>query len=76
MQPTRPLVRTTMALDLACATGTAFAQGEYSKTVFIGDSLTDSGHFRPALVQANGPAASILGRFTTNPGQVLSLIHI
>ena len=70
MQPTRPLVRTTLALALACAAGTAFAQGEYSKTVFIGDSLTDSGHFRPALVQANGPAASILGRFTTNPGQV------
>ena len=70
MKPSRPLVRTTLALALACAAGSALAQGEYSKTVFIGDSLTDSGHFRPALVQSAGPSAAILGRFTTNPGLV------
>ena len=52
MKPSRHFVRSTLALALACAAGCAFAQGEYSKTVFIGDSLTDSGHFRPALVQA------------------------
>ena len=32
----------------------AFAQ-TYSQTVFFGDSLTDSGYFRPLLVQAGGP---------------------
>ena len=70
MKSSRHLVRSTLALALACAAGSALAQSEYSKTVFIGDSLTDSGHFRPALVQAGGPSAAILGRFTTNPGQV------
>ena len=72
MKPSRQFARTTLALALACAAGSALAQGEYSKTVFIGDSLTDSGHFRPALVQSAGPSAAILGRFTTNPGLVWS----
>ena len=62
-------VRTVLAAAVALATAPAFAQN-FSQTVFFGDSLTDAGYFRPALVAANGPSAAILGRFTTNPGLV------
>ena len=71
--------RTLLAVALALAAAPAFAQvspaandSPYSQTVFFGDSLTDSGHFRPALVQVAGPQAAILGRFTTNPWLVWS----
>lgn len=64
-------VRTLLAVALAFAAAPALAQ-TYSQTVFFGDSLTDSGHFRPALVQVAGPSAAILGKFTTNPGLVWS----
>ena len=64
-------VRTALAAALALATAPAFAQ-TYSQTIFFGDSLTDSGHFRPVLIQVAGPQAAILGRFTTNPGLVWS----
>lgn len=63
-------IRCALALALAVAALPALAQDEYSKTVFLGDSLTDSGAFRPGLIQVGGPAAASLGRFTTNPGQV------
>lgn len=63
------LARTALAAALALAAAPAFAQ-TYSQTIFFGDSLTDAGTFRPALVQAGGPSAAILGRFTTNPGLV------
>lgn len=65
------LTRTALAAALAFAAAPAFAQ-TYSQTVFFGDSLTDSGWFRPALVQAGGAQAAVLGRFTTNPGLVWS----
>jgi outer membrane lipase/esterase len=43
----------------------------FSGVYVFGDSLSDSGFFRPALAQALGPAAAAnLGRFTTNPGPV------
>ncbi|MGH8077506.1 MAG: autotransporter domain-containing protein, partial [Lysobacter sp.] len=64
------LVHTALAAALALAAAPAYAQ-TYSQTVFYGDSLTDSGFFRPFLVQQN-PQAAILGRFTTNPGLVWS----
>lgn len=64
-------VRTLLAAALALAAAPGFAQ-TYSQTVFFGDSLTDSGNFRPALVQFGGPSAAILGKFTTNPGLVWS----
>ncbi len=70
MNPFRHPVRSALVLALACAAAPAFAQHNYSKTVFFGDSLTDSGAFRPGLVQVGGPEAAILGRFTTNPGLV------
>jgi outer membrane lipase/esterase len=66
-------VRTALAAALVLAAAPAFAAGDpYSQTVFIGDSLTDSGHFRPALIQAVGPNGALIGRFTTNPGLVWS----
>ena len=72
-------VRTILAAALALAAAPAFAQATaasndhpYSQTVFFGDSLTDSGHFRPALVQVAGPEAALVGKFTTNPWLVWS----
>jgi outer membrane lipase/esterase len=66
-------VRSALAVALAVAALPALAQNHpYSQTVFIGDSLTDSGHFRPALIQAVGPNGALIGRFTTNPGLVWS----
>lgn len=64
-------VRTALAAALLLAAAPALAQ-DYSKTVFIGDSLSDSGWFRPRLIQAVGPNGALLGRFTTNPGLVWS----
>ncbi|MFT4257187.1 MAG: autotransporter domain-containing protein [Pseudoxanthomonas sp.] len=72
MQFSRFPVRSALALALSAAALPAFAQSEYSGVVFIGDSLTDSGAFRPALVQVAGSQAAVLGRFTTNPGLVWS----
>lgn len=67
LRPARGLLATALAL----AALPAMAQDTFSSSVFFGDSLTDSGYFRPVLVQAN-PSAAILGRFTTNPGLVWS----
>ncbi len=64
-------VRTALAAALALAAAPVAAQ-TYSQTIFFGDSLTDSGHFRPALVSQAGPSAAIVGKFTTNPGLVWS----
>ncbi|TWT21070.1 autotransporter domain-containing protein [Luteimonas marina] len=67
----RPATRL-LAAALALAAAPAFAAGPFSQTVFIGDSLSDAGHFRPLLIQQVGPQAAIIGRFTTNPGLVWS----
>jgi outer membrane lipase/esterase len=64
-------VRRLLAAALALAAAPAFA-GTFSSTVFFGDSLTDSGFYRPFLVQNAGPSAALVGRFTTNPGLVWS----
>lgn len=61
-----------VTLALAVAAPQAHAADTFSQTVFFGDSLTDSGHFRPVLVQVAGSQAAVLGRFTTNPGLVWS----
>ncbi len=73
-------IRSVLAMALALAAAPALAQSAapnnytqpYSQTIFFGDSLTDSGHFRPVLVGAVGPQAGILGKFTTNPWLVWS----
>ncbi len=69
----RKPLRTLLAAALALAAAPAMAQDSpFSQTVFFGDSLTDSGHFRPALIQLIGPNGALIGRFTTNPGLVWS----
>ncbi len=59
--------RSLLALALAAAATPALAASPYSGTVFFGDSLTDSGHYRPALPESVRP---VIGKFTTNPGYV------
>ncbi len=71
MNPVRTILATALAAAAVSMAMPAAAQ-TYSKTVFFGDSLTDSGTFRPALIQAVGPNGALLGRFTTNPGLVWS----
>ena len=67
----RKPLRTLLAAALALAAAPVLAQqSPFSQTVFFGDSLTDSGHFRPVLVQILGPNGALIGRFTTNPGFV------
>ncbi|WDS38193.1 autotransporter domain-containing protein [Pseudoxanthomonas sp.] len=61
-----------MVVALAAGAPQAHAEQVYSQTVFFGDSLTDSGHFRPTLIEIAGPSAAIVGKFTTNPGLVWS----
>ena len=62
-------VRTVLAAALALA-ATPVLAGPYTQTVFFGDSLTDSGFYRPFLIQQVGPSGALVGKFTTNPGQV------
>ncbi len=64
----------------AVATMGAFAApaqaAQFTGVFIFGDSLSDAGYFRPALLGLGVPAdlASTLGRFTTNPGPVWSEI--
>jgi len=53
-------------------TALAEDRAPFTRTVFIGDSLTDSGWFRPLLTTLVGDRASDWGRFTTNPDLVWS----
>ena len=56
---------TATAVALALAAGSASAQ--FTNIFFVGDSLTDSGSFRPVLPPGTG-------LFTTNPGPVWSQV--
>jgi outer membrane lipase/esterase len=61
----------------AIASGATSANAVQFQGVYIfGDSLSDSGYFRPFLLSIGVPAgtAATLGRFTTNPGPVWSEI--
>lgn len=71
LKSSRRLLATALAATLAipAMASAGSAPSPFSRTVFFGDSLTDSGHFRPVLVQLN-PQATMVGRFTTNPGLV------
>lgn len=68
------LLCTALASALSLVTLPAAAQyvdthaQTFSQTIFFGDSLTDAGYFRQALIQVYGPSAAIIGQFTTNPG--------
>ncbi len=67
----RPLARTVLAAALAAAALPAVAeQGQFSRTVFFGDSLSDAGYYRPVLIQSIGPSGGLVGQSTTNPGFV------
>ena len=69
------LRRSLLAASLALCASPAIAQNAnspFTQTVFFGDSLTDSGFYRPFLVQVQGPQAALVGQFTANPGYVWS----
>lgn len=79
MKPARTVLALALALASASVAWDAAAQATpasndqpYSQTVFFGDSLTDAGSFRPALIQVAGPQAALVGKFTTNPWLVWS----
>ena len=42
------------------------ADSPFTQTIFFGDSLTDSGFYRPFLVQVQGPSAAIVGQVTAS----------
>lgn len=62
--PIRP-IRSLMAVAIALAAAPALAESTFDQTVFFGDSLTDSGYYRPLLPSS---VQAVTGRFTTNPG--------
>jgi outer membrane lipase/esterase len=56
------------ALTLAATSAQALT---FSGVYIFGDSLSDAGYYRPGLTALVGaPTASVIGRFTTNPGPV------
>jgi len=66
-------MRGLLAAALALSVAPAFAGDNiFSNTWFFGDSLTDSGYFRPYIISQAGPNGALVGRFTTNPGLVWS----
>jgi outer membrane lipase/esterase len=70
---TKCAMRTLPALVAsALLLGTGAAQAVQFQGVYVfGDSLSDSGYFRPFLTQVVGAqSAAVLGRFTNNPGPV------
>lgn len=68
-RPIRSLLAVALITATAAVAAPALAAGPYSQTVFFGDSLTDSGFFRPLLPASVRP---VTGQFTTNPGLVWS----
>jgi outer membrane lipase/esterase len=68
-RPIRSLLAVALITATAAVAAPAFAAGPYTQTVFFGDSLTDSGFFRPLLPASVRP---VTGQFTTNPGLVWS----
>ena len=70
MSSFRP-IRSILAAALALTAAPAFAQDSpYSRTIFFGDSLTDSGFYAPFLIENVDPCAGGAARFTSNPGLV------
>jgi len=63
----RPLRWSLAATAVALALGAGNASAQFSNVYFFGDSLTDSGSFRPVLPPGTG-------LFTTNPGPVWSQV--
>lgn len=68
-RPVRSFLTVALITATAAVAAPALAAGPYSQTVFVGDSLTDGGFFRPLLPASVRP---VTGQFTTNPGLVWS----
>ncbi|WP_286069637.1 autotransporter domain-containing protein [Stenotrophomonas sp. 57] len=69
MQLSKHPIRSLMAAAIALAALPAMAgESPFTRTVFFGDSLTDSGYYRPLIQPAD--ARPVSGQFTTNPGLV------
>ena len=72
----KPVHRILPALVLSALAGAPVSAGavQFSNVVVFGDSLSDSGFYRPFLAGIGVPSSlvSTLGRFTTNPGPVWS----
>ena len=72
----KPVRRILPALIVSAFAGAAVPAGavQFSNVVVFGDSLSDSGYYRPFLAGIGVPSSlvSTLGRFTTNPGPVWS----
>lgn len=64
VRPIRTLLAAAIAVAALPATA---AEPAFNGTVFFGDSLTDSGYFRPLLPPAT---QAVTGKFTTNPALV------
>jgi len=60
------------ALPVSANVALADNPSAFPRTVFIGDSLSDSGWFRPLLTSLAGEQAEGWGRFTTGPDLVWS----
>jgi len=59
-------VRRSLSVAALAALAPAVHATDFSSTVFFGDSLTDSGYYKPLL----GPSGAVVGKFTTNPGPI------
>ncbi|QJR14165.1 autotransporter domain-containing protein [Usitatibacter palustris] len=62
-----------LLLSLFAGVGATTAQAQQFSNVYVfGDSLSDTGYYRPFLTSIGVPSAlvSTLGRFTTNPGPI------
>lgn len=72
---TKKRILPALVLSAFATLGATAAQAQQFSNVYVfGDSLSDAGYFRPALIAGGVPSslAALLGRFTTNPGPVYS----
>jgi outer membrane lipase/esterase len=74
MEPARRVL-SALALSVAAAFAAPQAAAQavsFSNVYVFGDSLSDSGYYRPVLLASGLPASvvNVLGRFTTNPGPI------
>ena len=74
MKPARRVL-SALALSVAAAFSAPHAAAQdamFSDVYVFGDSLSDSGYYRPVLLASGLPASvvNVLGRFTTNPGPI------
>ncbi len=72
MRATRRILPAVVLAALAGAAVPSAGAAQFSNVVVFGDSLSDSGYYRPFLAGIGLPSSlvSTLGRFTTNPGPV------